>query len=71
MSTPSSPTRGRPARLNRARTVRAALDLLDASGLDALTMRRLADTLGVRVGALYRHFATKQDLLTAMAEHIV
>ncbi|CAL9673598.1 TetR/AcrR family transcriptional regulator [Streptomyces sp. enrichment culture] len=71
MSTPSSPARGRPARLDRARTVRTALDLLDESGLDALTMRRLAQAMGVQAGALYRYFATKQDLLTAMAEHMV
>ncbi|EME97658.1 TetR/AcrR family transcriptional regulator C-terminal domain-containing protein [Streptomyces mobaraensis NBRC 13819 = DSM 40847] len=71
MTPPSSPTRGRPARLDRARTVHTALALLDESGLDALTMRRLADALGVQAGALYRHFATKQDLLTAMAEHML
>ncbi|MER6142486.1 TetR/AcrR family transcriptional regulator [Streptomyces sparsogenes] len=71
MSTPSSPTRGRPARLSQARTIQTALDLLDESGLDALTMRRLADALGVQAGALYRYFATKQDLLTAMAERMV
>lgn len=34
-------------------------------------MRRLADALGVQAGALYRYFATKQDLLTAMAERMV
>ncbi|NSC19760.1 TetR/AcrR family transcriptional regulator [Streptomyces albus subsp. chlorinus] len=71
MSTPSSPTRGRPARLNQARTVQTALDLLNESGLDALTMRRLADAMDVQAGALYRYFATKQDLLTAMAERMV
>ncbi|MEU1666311.1 TetR/AcrR family transcriptional regulator [Streptomyces sparsogenes] len=71
MTTPSSPTRGRPARLSQARTLQTALDLLDESGLDALTMRRLADALGVQAGALYRYFATKQDLLTAMAEQMV
>ncbi|MGK5638657.1 TetR/AcrR family transcriptional regulator [Streptomyces sp. URMC 126] len=71
MSSPSSPTRGRPARLDRARTIRTALDLLDESGLDALTMRRLADAVGAQAGALYRYFATKQDLLTAMAERMV
>ncbi|MFI0740308.1 TetR/AcrR family transcriptional regulator [Streptomyces sp. NPDC021100] len=70
MSSPSSPTRGRPARLDRARTVRTALVLLNESGLDALTMRRLADAMDVRAGALYRYFATKQDLLTAMAERM-
>ncbi|MFG2327480.1 TetR/AcrR family transcriptional regulator [Streptomyces sp. NPDC048568] len=71
MSSPSSPTRGRPARLDQARTVQTALDLLNESGLDALTMRRLADAMGVRAGALYRYVATKQDLLTAMAERMV
>ncbi|BCL29557.1 TetR family transcriptional regulator [Streptomyces aurantiacus] len=34
-------------------------------------MRRLADAMGVQAGALYRYFATKQDLLTAMAERMV
>ncbi|MET7321758.1 TetR/AcrR family transcriptional regulator [Streptomyces sp. NPDC005549] len=71
MSIPSSTTRGRPARLSQARTVQTALDLLDESGLDALTMRRLADAMDVQAGALYRYFATKQDLLTAMAERMV
>ncbi|MFI8260145.1 MULTISPECIES: TetR/AcrR family transcriptional regulator [unclassified Streptomyces] len=80
MSSPSTPpatdasrppARGRPPRLDQTRTVEAALVLLDASGLDALTMRRLADAVGVQAGALYRHFATKQDLLTAMAERML
>ncbi|MBD0421582.1 TetR/AcrR family transcriptional regulator [Streptomyces sp. TRM S81-3] len=71
MSSPSSPTRGRPARLDQARTIQTALGLLNESGLDALTMRRLADAMGVQAGALYRYFATKQDLLTAMAERMV
>ncbi|MFK0237544.1 TetR/AcrR family transcriptional regulator [Streptomyces vinaceus] len=65
------PARGRPPRLDQARTVEAALVLLDESGLDALTMRRLADAVGVQAGALYRHFATKGDLLTAMAERML
>ncbi|MFF3460379.1 TetR/AcrR family transcriptional regulator [Streptomyces sp. NPDC002730] len=71
MSNPSTPARGRPARLDQARTVETALDLLDKAGLDALTMRRLADAMGVQAGALYRYFATKQDLLTAMAERML
>ncbi|MER7012172.1 TetR/AcrR family transcriptional regulator [Saccharopolyspora sp. NPDC000359] len=71
MSSPASPARGRPPRLDRARTLRTALDLLDRSGLDALTMRRLADAMDVQAGALYRYFATKQDLLTAMAERMM
>lgn len=71
MSTPSRPPRGRPSRLDRARTLETALELLDRSGLDALTMRRLAEAMDVQAGALYRYFATKQDLLTAMAERMM
>ncbi|MCX5381618.1 TetR/AcrR family transcriptional regulator [Streptomyces sp. NBC_00091] len=73
MSEPSSPrpARGRPPRLDQARTVETALTLLNDSGLDALTMRRLAEAMGVQAGALYRYFATKGDLLTAMAERMV
>nr|WP_168720814.1 TetR/AcrR family transcriptional regulator [Streptomyces sp. SAT1] len=73
MSDPSTsrPARGRPPRLDQARTVETALDLLNASGLDALTMRRLADAMGVQAGALYRYFRTKEDLLTAMAERMM
>lgn len=67
----STAGRGRPARLDRASTVATALELLDDVGLEALTMRRLADRLGVQAGALYRHFTTKQDLLTAMAERML
>ncbi|APY89861.1 TetR family transcriptional regulator [Streptomyces alfalfae] len=71
MTSTSIPARGRPPRLSRDRALHTALDLLDRSGLDALTMRRLADALEVRAGALYRYFATKQDLLTAMAERMM
>ncbi|HWS32448.1 MAG TPA: TetR/AcrR family transcriptional regulator C-terminal domain-containing protein [Actinoplanes sp.] len=70
-TTPAPPSRGRPARLDRDRTVDEALRLLNENGLDALTMRRLADALNAQAGALYRYFATKQDLLTAMAERML
>ncbi|MEU7046075.1 TetR/AcrR family transcriptional regulator C-terminal domain-containing protein [Streptomyces varsoviensis] len=70
-SPPAGATRGRPARLDPSRTVETALRLLDESGLDALTMRRLAEAEGARAGALYRYFATKQELLTAMAERML
>lgn len=54
----------------RDEVLKAALELLDEVGLDALTTRRLAERLGVRPGALYRHFASKRALLDAMVEHI-
>jgi AcrR family transcriptional regulator len=43
--------------------LRAALRLVDAEGLDALTMRRLAAELGVATMSLYGHVPTKEDVL--------
>jgi TetR/AcrR family tetracycline transcriptional repressor len=57
--------------LERERVVRVALALLDEVGLDGLTVRRLAERLGVQNPALYRHFKNKQDLLDAMARAMV
>jgi TetR/AcrR family tetracycline transcriptional repressor len=56
--------------LKRKEVVDGALDLLDRIGLDALTMRRLADELGVRAGAIYWHFKDKQDLEDAMVDEM-
>jgi len=49
--------------------VSAAVDVIDADGVGALTMRRLAARLGCSPMALYRHVATKQDLIRAIGEH--
>lgn len=57
--------------LRRADVVDGALDLLDAEGLDGLTMRKLGAALNVQGGALYRHFPSKEALLDAMAERLV
>lgn len=51
--------------------MRGALEILDKRGLPDLTMRALATSLGVQPSALYWHFANKQDLLAAIADHIV
>jgi len=57
--------------LDRARVVKAAIDLLDEVGLDGLTLRRLAKVLGVQAPALYWHFKSKQELLDQMIATIV
>jgi AcrR family transcriptional regulator len=49
--------------LSRDRIVATAVDLLDAQGLDGLTMRRLADRLGAGVMSLYWHVDNKEDVL--------
>lgn len=61
----------RTAPLKREEVVEAALKLLDEVGLDGLTTRRLAAKLGVRVGALYWHVSSKQELLAAVADRIM
>jgi AcrR family transcriptional regulator len=57
--------------LTREAVVAQALGIVDQYGLPDLTMRRLATTLGVQPSALYWHFASKQDLLGAMAAVIL
>ena len=47
--------------------VQAALDLLDETGMDGLTVRALASRLGVQAPALYWHVPSKQALLDEMA----
>ncbi|MFC9594621.1 TetR/AcrR family transcriptional regulator C-terminal domain-containing protein [Streptomyces sp. NPDC056944] len=54
--------------LTRSRIVRAALELADAEGLNALTMRRLATLLGTSAMALYRHVPGKGELVRLMAD---
>jgi TetR/AcrR family tetracycline transcriptional repressor len=57
--------------IDRAAIVEAALRLVDETGLDGLTLRRLAAELGVRAPALYWHVRNKRELLDAMAERLV
>ena len=59
------------ARLTRDTVLRAALDLLNEVGIDALSTRRLAERLGVQSPTLYWHFRNKGELLDAMAEAIM
>jgi AcrR family transcriptional regulator len=47
--------------------VAAALELLETEGADALTMRRLAQRLGIRAPSLYKHFEDKAALEAALA----
>jgi AcrR family transcriptional regulator len=54
--------------LTREQIVRAAIDLADAEGLEALTMRRLATKLGAGAMSLYWHVPNKEDLLDLMLD---
>ena len=55
-------------RLSRERVLEAAIAHADTSGLDAVTMRSLAEMLEVAPMALYRHVANKEDLIDAMVD---
>ncbi|GAB3136564.1 TetR/AcrR family transcriptional regulator [Micromonospora sonneratiae] len=59
------------ALLSRERIVATAAALIDAEGLAALSTRRLATELGVRGPSLYNHFATKDEILDAVADMII
>lgn len=61
---------GERARLTRAVVVDRALQLADADGLEALTIRKLATDLGVTPMALYWHFRSKDELLEGLAERV-
>jgi TetR/AcrR family tetracycline transcriptional repressor len=53
--------------LNREAVVRTGLRVLNEVGLEALTLRKIADELDVQPPALYWHFKSKQDLIDEMA----
>lgn len=74
-STTLRPTRGRPqkgaSQLSRSRIVEAALELIDAQGLPAVSMRSVATMLGVDAKSLYNHVDGKDGLLDAVTDHIL
>jgi AcrR family transcriptional regulator len=68
----------RPARAPRRREpishrtiVAGAIELLDRDGLDALSMRRLADELGIGAASLYWHVGSKDGLLDLVLDEVI
>lgn len=57
--------------LNRELIRDTALRLIDAHGLAELSMRRLAQELGVQAASLYSHYPTKHEVLDAVANLVV
>jgi TetR/AcrR family transcriptional regulator, tetracycline repressor protein len=58
-------------RLSREAIVVSAVALADAEGLDAVTIRRLAQEHGVTPMAMYWHFSDKDSLLDGLAEYVI
>jgi AcrR family transcriptional regulator len=54
--------------LSRERALHAAVELADDEGIDAVTMRKLAQALGVEAMSLYHHVANKSDILDGMVD---
>jgi len=57
--------------LTRDRILRAALELADESGIDAVTMRGLGQALGFEAMSLYHHVASKDDLLDGILDLVL
>src|SRR5215207_3796938 len=71
MALATSTTRTRPrGSLTREEIIKEALALLDEHGPGALSMRRLADRLGVAPNALYTHVRSKADLIDGLVDQV-
>ena len=57
--------------LSRERVLRAAVAFADEHGIDAVSMRKLGQDLGVDPMSLYNHVANKEDLLDGMVDLVV
>lgn len=57
--------------LTRESIATAALAIVDREGLDAVTMRRVADELGTGAASLYAHVSGKEELLELMVERVI
>jgi AcrR family transcriptional regulator len=64
----AAPNAGRRVPLSRDQVLRAAVGLADQRGLEAVSMRRLGEALGVEAMSLYNHVASKTDLLGGMID---
>ena len=68
MSAQTDPVPRPRSRLARERVLLAAVDLADKGGVEALSMRKLGQELGVEAMSLYNHVANKDDILNGMID---
>ena len=71
MTVSTDPQTRRSSPLSRELVLVTALQIIDAEGVDGLSMRKLARALGRDPMSLYRHAATKAELLDAVAERVL
>lgn len=65
-----SPRVGPSGPLSSERIVSAAIELADEAGLEAVTIRRIAERLDAGAMSLYRHISDKEELVGAMVERV-
>lgn len=71
MATKARDSTARRAPLSRERVLEAAIRLADGRGIEALTMRRLAQELGVEAMSVYHHVANKDDILDGIVQRVL
>ncbi|MDQ3690871.1 MAG: TetR/AcrR family transcriptional regulator C-terminal domain-containing protein [Chloroflexota bacterium] len=71
MASRMKPGEGIRVPLSRERVLGAAIVLADTDGIELLTMRRLAQALGVEAMSLYHHVARKEDILNGIVDMVV
>jgi AcrR family transcriptional regulator len=72
MATEQAESKAEPRRpLSRERVLRGAIELADERGIEALTMRTLAQQLGVEAMSLYNHVANKGEILDGMVDTVM
>jgi AcrR family transcriptional regulator len=67
---PEPPSRPAPSPLSRDRIVQAAIELADADGLEAVSLRKVAAALGAGPMRLYGYLSTKEELLDLMVDAV-
>jgi AcrR family transcriptional regulator len=65
---PTKSTTQRRVPLSRERVLRTAFDLTDTDGVESLSMRKLAQALGVEAMSLYRHVRNKGEIVDGMID---
>ncbi|WP_345578361.1 TetR/AcrR family transcriptional regulator C-terminal domain-containing protein [Nonomuraea rosea] len=71
LTPPAQSATERRTQLTRDKVITAAIDLADRDGIDAVSMRRLAQELGVEAMSLYTHVRNKDDLLDGMIDAVI
>lgn len=56
--------------ISRSAAVKASIEIIDAEGLEAFSMPRLAKHMGVSTPSLYHHFSDRNAIIRAIARHI-